>query len=257
MKSLSKFSVRSCDELCDITALAEVQGLENARVEECKKVAKGPGLWPSKLKSLSLENTSLKEIGSCPAALAEISIRQNPKLLTLKGLTSCKDIEISSWGLDLSGCFSLKNLDGLSVKNLEEILIPETLSNLDALAAYPNVKITVVAGNGKEKGYTSVVDDIPEAIGMALAKIKVTELNVRTEWGSELKKITGIGLATTLTSLDLSGCNLADITAIAPLENLEMLKVQPRTELSKKLGKATFDSKGQIDKLRLKLLAGI
>jgi hypothetical protein len=57
--------------------------------------------------------------------------------------------------------------------------------------------------------------------------------------------------------LDLSDCDLSDITAIAKLDQLELLKVQPRTELSKTLGKATFDSKGQIDKLRLKLLAGL
>ena len=145
----------------------------------------------------------------------------------------------------------------MAVESLEEILIPETLSNLDSLADYPGVKITVVAGKGEQRGYSTIVDDIPNEIGQALNKLGITELNVRTDWGGELRRITGIGSITTLKSLDLSDCNIDDITAIAALENLESLKIQPRTDLSKKLGKATFDSKGQVDKLRLKLLAGL
>jgi hypothetical protein len=124
------------------------------------------------------------------------------------------------------------------------------------LADYSDTKITVVAGCGKQKGY-DIVDDIPAALGDALARLNITELCLRTDWGAELKKVSGIGRVTTLKSLDLSDCNVEDITSISALENLEVLKVQPRTELSKALGKATFDTKGQVDKLRLKLLAGL
>ena len=257
MKALRKFRARSCDELHDVTSLGTAPSLAEVSVEECKNVAKGPTAWPKSLTNLSLEKTHLKEIGNCPPTLSELSIRENPELETLSGLEGCKAIKISSWGLDLSGCFALQSLNGLSVPKLDEILIPETMTDLDFLADYPDAKITVVAGCGKQKGYSTIVDDIPAALGDALARLNITELCLRTDWGAELKKVSGIGRVPTLKSLDLSDCNVEDITSISALENLEVLKVQPRTELSKALGKATFDTKGQVDKLRLKLLAGL
>ena len=257
MKALRKFRARSCDELHDVTSLGTAASLEEVSVEECKNLGKGPSAWPKSLTTLSLEKTHLKEIGKCPPTLSELSIKNNPQIETLSGLEACKAIKISSWGLDLSGCFALQSLKGLSVPKLDEILIPETMTDLDLLADYPDTTITVVAGCGKQEGYSTIVEDIPAALGDALARLNITELRLRTDWSAKLKKVTGIGRATTLKSLDLSGCNVEDITSIAALENLEVLKVQPRTELSKALGKATFDTKGQVDKLRLKLLAGL
>jgi hypothetical protein len=69
--------------------------------------------------------------------------------------------------------------------------------------------------------------------------------------------LSGIARVASLRVLDLSDCNVLDITAITSLNNLESLYIKPRTELSKSLGKATYDTKVQIDKLRLKLLAGM
>ena len=86
-----------------------------------------------------------------------------------------KKIRVNSWGLNISGWFSLSSLEGLAVESLEEILIPETLSDLDTLAEYPRVKITVVAGKGEQKGYSTIVDDIPAELGKALNKLGITE----------------------------------------------------------------------------------
>jgi len=257
LTSLQKLRIRGCSGLKDVSNIEQAASLEEVSIEECTKVTKGPDEWPESLKNLSLAKTGLREIGRCPAQLTEINIQDNPKLLSLKGLSESKNIRVNRWGLNLSGCFSLSSLEGLAVESLEEILIPETLSDLDALAEYPRVKITVVAGKGEQKGYSTIVDDIPAELGKALNKLGITELNVRTDWGGQLRKLTGIGSISTLKVLDLSGCNIDDITAIAALENLELLRIQPRTELSKKFGKATFDTKGQVDKLRLKLLAGL
>ncbi len=257
LSSLKKIRVRSCDKLNDVSNIQQAASIEEVSIEECKNVTKGPGKWPESLRDLNLVKTGLEELGTCPAELIEINIQDNPKLLSLKGMSNSKAIVVNRWGFNLSGCFSLSSLEGLAVESLEEILIPETLSNLDALANYPGVKITVVAGKGEQKGYSTIVDDIPIEIGEALNELGITELNVRTDWGGELRKITGVGSLMSLKGLDLSDCDVDDITAIAALENLQSLKIKPRTELSKKLGKATFDTKGQVDKLRLKLLAGL
>jgi hypothetical protein len=254
---LTSITIGSCDALEDVSSLAALKSLQKTSIRECRQLRSGPSQWPNTLVELSLEHTQLSELGICPAALTELSITNNPSLKSLDGIEGCEGLDVSSWGLDLSGCYKLESLDGLSISKLEAISIPETIGNLDALKRYPGIAITVVAGKGDKTGYRTVVKDIPPALGDALAKLSPTHLIVKTDWGAELLKITGIGRVTTLTSLDLSGCDLVDITAIAGLDQLELLKVQPRTELSKSLGKATFDSKGQIDKLRLKLLAGL
>jgi Leucine-rich repeat (LRR) protein len=255
LTGLKAVTIGSCDALSDVSSLATANALQWVNIDECRNLEAGPIKWSDGLVKLTISQTKLQDLGVCPATLTELCIRNNGYLKNLNGLSSCTNIE--SWGLDLSGCFQLESLDGLNLPKLEAISIPETIGNLAALKRNPGIQITIVAGKGKEKGYQTVVADIPPTLGDALLALAPTHLIVKTDWRAELQKITGIGRVTSLTSLDLSDCDLVDITAIAGLDKLELLKVQPRTELSKALGKATFDSKSQIDKLRLKLLAGI
>lgn len=254
---LSSISIHSCDALADVSSLATAKALQSVEVSECRKLRSGPVTWPDSLQKLTLEQTQLSELGACPSSLIELGVSNNGNLKNLDGLRACTQLEVSSWGFDLTGCYKLENLDGLNLPKLEAINIPETLTNLDALKRYPGIAITVVAGLGVEQGYRSVVKDIPAALGDALLQLAPSHLTIRTEWRAELQTISGIGRVKSLTSLDLSGCDLVDITGIAGLEKLEFLKVQARTELSKSLGKATFDSRGQIEKLWLRLLAGL
>ena len=257
LTALKAVTIGSCDALSDVSSLATANALQRVSVGECRNLEAGPIKWSDGLEELTISQTKLRDLGICPAALTELCISNNGHLKNLNGLSSCTSIEVSSWGLDLSGCFQLESLDGLNLPKLEAISIPETIGNLAALNRYPGIQITIVAGQGKEKGYQTLVEDIPTVLGDALLALAPTHFIVKTAWSAELQKISGIGRVTSLTSLDLSDCDLSDITAIAGLDKLELLKVQPRTELSKALGKATFDSKSQIDKLRLKLLAGL
>jgi Leucine-rich repeat (LRR) protein len=257
LTALKAVTIGSCDALSDVSSLATANALQRVSIGECRNLEAGPIKWSDGLVELTISRTKLRDLGICPATLTELCISNNGHLKNLNGLSSCTSIEVSSWGLDLSGCFQLESLDGLNLPKLEAISIPETIGNLAALNRYPGIQITIVAGQGKEKGYQTLVEDIPTVLGDALLALAPTHLIVKTAWSAELQKISGIGRVTSLTSLDLSDCDLADITAIAGLDKLELLKVQPRTELSKALGKATFDSKSQIDKLRLKLLAGL
>ena len=257
LTALQAVAIGSCDALSDVSSLATANALQRINISECKNLESGPVKWSDGLVELTITQTKLPDLGACPVSLTELCITNNGHLTSLNGLSSCTSIEISSRGMDLSGCFQLESLDGLNLPKLEAISIPETIGNLAALKPYPGIQITIVAGKGKERGYQTVVEDIPPTLGDALLALAPTHLIVKTAWSAELQKISGIGRVTSLTSLDLSDCDLVDITAIAGLDNLELLKVQPRTELSKALGKATFDSKSQIDKLRLKLLAGL
>jgi hypothetical protein len=254
---LNAITIRSCDQLEDVSALGGASALKVVSISECPELKVGPSVWPQSLQDLSIQHTRLSELGACPNTLIHLNIVNNGSLKNLDGISGCTNLEISSWGFDLTGCYQLQNLDGISLQKLDAIRIPETMDNLDALKRYPGIEITIVAGSGEKIGYRTVVQDIPASLGDALAALSPTQLIIKTDWSAELRKITAIGLVGTLKSLDLTDCNLADITGIAGLDKLERLKVQPRTELSKSLGKATFDSKGQIDKLRLKLLAGL
>lgn len=257
LSNLHSVTIQSCDEASDIGQLKTASALRKVFIRECPKVKVGPSIWPDGLQELDIQQTKLQDLGICPASLTELCITNNAHLKSLAGLRSCNNLNVPSWGFDLSGCFKLQDLDGLSLPKLAAISIPETLCNLGALKRYPDLQITVVAGQGQQKGYRTLVEDIPAALGDALNSLEPEHLIVKTEWGAELQKISGIGRVKSLKTLDLSECDLVDITGIAPLDKLEHLKVQPRTELSKSLGKATFDSKGQIDKLRLRLLAGV
>ena len=59
---------------------------------------------------------------------------------------------------------------------------------------------------------------------------------------------------THLHALDLSQCDLDDLLPVMGLSELELLKILPRSELSKKLGGCTFDTPAQVAKLQLQLL---
>ncbi len=250
--------IRNCDLLEDASSLATASGLKTVSIECCEKLKSGPTKWPEGLQELTIQNSQLTELGACPSALTKLDITNNGKLKNIDGLSICNRIEINSWGFDLTGCYKLENLNGLNLPKLEAITFPETLNNLEALKKYPEVAITICAGFGLEdQGHCIVIKDIPTSLGDALLVLEPTHLEVTTNYGNELQKITGIGIVKTLTSLDLSNCDLSDITGIIGLENLELLKIKPRTELSKSLGKAIFEGKEQIDKLRLKLLAGL
>ncbi|WP_341883879.1 hypothetical protein [Synechococcus sp. UW140] len=242
LDGLRSVSIQSCDLLEDASSLATASGLKTVSIEGCKKLKSGPTKWPEGLQELTIQNSQLTELGVCPSTLTELEISFNESLKSLDSLSACSRLNFP-YGIDLNGCYKLENIDGLNIQKLDAIRIPETLNKLEALKRYPDIAITVVAKLGKE---------IPEALGNALLAIAPTNLVFENYEG-----IAGISRITTLTTLDLSSCDLSDITGIIGLENLELLKIQPRTELSKSLGQATFEGKAQINKLRLKFLAGL
>lgn len=242
LDGLRSVSIQSCDLLEDASSLATASGLKTVSINYCNKLKSGPTQWPEGLQELTIQNSQLTELGACPSTLTELEISFNESLKSLDSLSACSRLNFP-YGIDLNGCYKLENIDGLNIQKLDAIRIPETLNKLEALKRYPDIAITVVAKLGKE---------IPEALVNALLAIAPTSLAFENYEG-----IAGISRITTLTTLDLSSCELIEITGIVGLVNLELLKIQPRTELSKSLGQATFEGKAQINKLRLKLLAGL
>lgn len=57
-----------------------------------------------------------------------------------------------------------------------------------------------------------------------------------------------------LRALDISECDLDDLLPVMGLNELELLKIAPRSALSKKMGGCTFETRGQVAKLQLQLL---
>ena len=242
LAGLGTVEIKNCGLLEDASSLATASGLKTVSIVDCNQLKFGPAQWPEGLKELTIQNSQLTELGACPSTLTELEISFNESLKNLDSLSACSRLNFP-YGIDLNGCYKLENIDGLNIRKLDAIRIPETLIKLEALKRYPDIAITVVAKLGKE---------IPEALVNALLAIAPTSLAFENYEG-----IAGISRITTLTTLDLSSCELIEITGIVGLVNLELLKIQPRTELSKSLGQATFEGKAQINKLRLKLLAGL
>ena len=252
---LKSVRIFDCDNLTDISSMESANSLTTFSIDRCCKINTGPVRWPNELQSLRLNNTKLFEIGVCPHTLTELKITSNGNIKNLDGLTKCTNLEISNC-FDLTGCFKIKNLNGLTIPKLEAIRIPETLNNLDALKRYPDIAITIVISPRFDQ-IDKTDEDITPALADALLALGTTHLAVKTQKHGYLRDITGICKVSTLTSLDLSDCDLVDISGIVGLNKLELLMVKPRTELSKSLGKATFEGKAQINKLRLKILAGL
>lgn len=248
--SLRSILIKGCDALTDVSSLASVETLNSVHIEECPKLRSCPVTWPKNLQRLWLQDTDLSELGACPYGLTDLTISYNGNLRNLEGLSNCR-ILLSN-DIDLTGCNRLQSLSGLNLLRLDAICIPTALTNLDALKRYPGITITVAAESGK---------DIPETLGDALIELAPKHLEIQIAsiygklrpWHGDLKAITGIGRVATLTSLDLSHCGVEDITAIASLDKLELLKIKPRTSLSQEIGAAIFNTKDKIEKLRWKI----
>ena len=57
-----------------------------------------------------------------------------------------------------------------------------------------------------------------------------------------------------LRALDISECDLDNLPPVMGLNELELLKIAPRSDLSKKMGGCSFETPGQVAMLQLQLL---
>jgi hypothetical protein len=273
--SLTKLSIYWC--VSDISELSTAPALQHflyhgSGFDDGINLISGPAQWPKKLLTLELTETSLVEIGELPQCLMHIKINYNPLLQSLQGLSRCVSLvfgeyeEVVGWAwrpgrseyesrarkktLSLSTCSSLRSLDGLHAEDLQFIIIPWTLCNIEALAGCPDICICVDLTVGS---YSTKL--FPQSLATAMSGINLRHLVVRGGFNEETD-IQCISTIKSLRSLDLSGSESQDLSVIVGLEDLEEVRVMKDSRLAKELKKSVFNTKGQINKLKMLALAG-
>lgn len=216
--------IGNCPQLSNLEVLGELAALQDVYLEDCKKLSKLPAVWPSTLTSLTVESCAITRLGTLPAAL-----------------TDC---------LNLVSCAKLKSIEGVdSCTGLQEITIRQTITGLQALSGLPDAFINIDFCGGDHTLSNALID--------ALAALPQCRLRISDSsyWSNvRISNPEVLGRITHLRALDLSQCNLDDLPPVIGLSELELLKILPRSELSKKLGGCTFDTPGQVAKLQLLLL---
>jgi hypothetical protein len=273
--SLAKLSIHWC--ITDISEVSTAPALRHflyngSGCVDGIHLISGPAQWPKQLLTLELHDTSLKEIGDLPQCLTHIKIDCNPLLQSLKGLSRCASLvfgeyeEVVGWAwrpgriefesrarkktLSLYDCCSLRSLDGLNAASLQLIVIPWTLFNIDALAGCPDICICV---DLTSCGYSA--DSFPHTLATAMSDIHLRHLIVRGGSHDETD-IKCISMIKSLRSLDLSDCDNQDLSVIVGLEELEEVAIMKGSRIAKELKRTVFNTKAQINKLKMLALAG-
>jgi hypothetical protein len=229
LETLEEIRISDCPMLDSIECLSELDALETAYFENCENLALAPNHWPDRIKTLVLEKVAIKSLGVLPKSLKQVlRVRDSRNLKTLDGLEACTvltEVVVSQTIRDCSALESLEKawlnleLDCLDRKYGAHAMIPEEV--IEALVALENLRLKLTCADSPHFNLLN-----PEAI---------TRL-------------------TRLKSLDLSSCFFSGSSIFLSLNQLEFLKVQPRSEMSKLLGGCTLE-KSEIEAMRLRLLA--
>jgi Leucine-rich repeat (LRR) protein len=224
LQRLESLVIGNCPQLSNLEVLGELPALQDVYLEDCKKLKRLPAAWPSTLTSFSIEFCPITQLGALPAALTgSLSLVSCPKLTSLQGIEACT--------------------------GLQEITIRPSITDLEALAGLPDAVIHIDFCDGDHTLSNALID--------ALAALPQCRLRISDSrfWSSmRISNPEVLGRITHLRALDLSQCDLDDVLPVMGLSELELLKILPRSELSKKLGGCTFDTPAKVAKLQLQLL---
>ena len=224
LQRLETLVIGDCPQLSNLEVLGELPALQDVHLEDCKKLTRLPAIWPSPLTSLNVESCPITRLGTLPAAFTGT--------------------------FNLVTCSKLKSLEGIEAcRGLQEITIRPSITGLQALAGLPDAVIHIDFCDGDHT--------LSDALINALAALPQCRLRISDSrfWSNvRISNLEVLSRITHLRSLDLSQCDLDDLLPVMGLSELELLKILPRSELSKKLGGCTFDTPGQVAKLQLQLL---
>jgi len=230
LNRLESLAISNCNQLSGLEVIAELTALQKVNFDDCSKLTRLPAVWPSTLTSLTVSSCPITQLGALPVALTgSLNLVSCPKLKSLEGIEACT--------------------------GLDEITIRPTITGLQALAGLPDAVIHTDFRSGDHTlpgDYT-----LPVSLINALAALPQCSLRISdsSNWSNaRISNPEVLGRITHLRALDLSECDLDDLLPVMGLSELELLKILPRSELSKKLGGCTFETRGQVAKLQLQLL---
>ena len=218
--SLRRFSIADCDEITTLQTLQHTHELVDVHVGSCRKLSVLPATWPLTLRSLKISGCPIEELGQIPGDFAG--------------------------ELDLSECNMLKSLNGLSgCTRITVVRVDCQPRDFSVLATLPDIWLCLDYKNHPLEPSDQLIESLKA----------LTRLNLKIVGSRRMSRLAPLSCLGGLSSLDISELHVEDIDFILGLERLEVLKIPPRTKLSKRLGGCTFDSAMDIAKLKLLLLA--
>jgi len=205
LQRLETLVIGDCPQLSSLQVLGELPALQDVHLDDCKKLTRLPGAWPSTLTSLTVQSCPITRLGVLPVALTgSLNLVSCPKLSSLEGIEACT--------------------------GLQEITIRPSITALRALAGLPDAVIHIDFCDGDHTLSNALIE--------ALAALPQCRLRISDSrfWSSiRISNPEVLGRITHLRALDLSQCDLDDLLPVIGLGELELLKILPRSELSKKL----------------------
>jgi Leucine-rich repeat (LRR) protein len=247
LKDLRRFAVSSCGNLSSLQCLGHLPTLSDVKIEKCRNLKQLPSAWPAALRSLKIGQCIITEIGQLPGEFSgELDLTECNNLLTLRGMEQCSGlttVRVGAQAIDFSAVASL----------------PDTWLCID----YKNVQKESARKNAKNDMLRLSNELIEALASMSKCRLKILNLNqaipLHRIKASDLAPLTQIS---NLRALDISELKFSEISTeimgfaslLIGLAELEVLRVAPRTALSRTLGSCTFDSATEIAKLKLSLL---
>lgn len=227
LSSLEELELNTCKAFTGLKPLEGLTTLRSLALRECPKLKRLPDLSATSLEDLSLEDCGISDLGVLPASL--------------------------SGSLDLVSLKKLKSLTGLErCSGLRQISIGHAIEDASALAACNEIAITV---DLRHANGNAIPEPLIETLaGLPQVRLRVEDSQYNYYSGLSLDNPQALARIPHLRTLDLSGCSLEDLLFVVGLAELEELKIEPRSELSRKLGGCTFEGRGKVAKLQLQLL---
>lgn len=247
MRHLKKLSISSCGNLSSLQCLELLPELTDVQILKCGNLKQLPSTWPAKLHSLTIGRCGITEIGRLPDNYSgDLNLTECNDLMSLRGLESCIGLTSVTTGPQLTDfsavsgltntwlCIDFKNIQKNSArKNAKKDSLRLSDELVDALAALPMCRLKILHLNQPVPLHRLKAADLaPLARIPHLRALDISELQF-----SDLKnEITSLG------------------SILLGMEELEVLRVAPRTALSRALGGCTFETATKLATLKLSLL---
>jgi Leucine-rich repeat (LRR) protein len=229
---LDELVISHCPRITSLAPLSRLGSIRRLTIDRCRRIESPPDDWPATLESLLIKDTPIRELGTLPPTILGV--------------------------LDVHACQSLVSVGDLSrCSSLTDLVVGPSVRDLHGIQGLNNITVHLDLSTA-EPGYLPTDRTLSDALINALSC--VDDLSLRIYDSTVYKALTlanpdCLSRLNNLKKLDLSACEITDPSPLLSLVNLEVLKVQPRSSLSKALGACTFSTRSQLQQAQLSILA--
>lgn len=231
-RNLVELVISHCPRITSLAPLSQLGSIKRLTIERCRRIVSPPPDWPLSLEQLMIKETPIRELGRLPSTITGV--------------------------LDVHACQSLISVGKLSrTSSLTDLIIGHTVVDLQGIYELRDISVHLNLSSAT-RGCLPTDRIIPDDLIRALACVDGLSLRIYDPTVYRALTIVNfecLSRLSNLKKLDLSNCEISEPSALVSLINLEHLKIQPRSPLSKSLGGCTFSTRSQVQQAQLAILA--